>query len=164
MPTTWLTDSSAQACSLLASSNQRALEMLFSPLAVSAGGSNSARARLAALWRVHGSLHRLALHCANDAELHWSKFIAPVAPDATLDGKKYLFLARAICSVEYAETFVQCFFLTCLRYVETYVQCLSDIFSGTLPSEARCRPSALQSCWRRRGHRWVRQRRPSWNG
>lgn len=86
-----------KACALLASSNQRALEMLLSPLVVAVHGE--ARARLQELWARHGSLHRLALHYVNDAELHWSKFIAPAA--ATLDGKKYLFLARSICSIVY---------------------------------------------------------------
>jgi predicted nucleotidyltransferase len=85
-----------KACSLVASSNQRALEMLVSPLSVVPG---EAQGRLRELWRRHGSLHRLALHFVNDAEMHWSKFIAPMA--AALDGKKYLFLARSICSIVY---------------------------------------------------------------
>ncbi len=83
-----------KACALVAASNQRALEMLVSPFSVVSG---AAQERMRELWRRHGSLHRLALHFVNDAELHWSKFIASNA--ATLDGKKYLFLARSICSI-----------------------------------------------------------------
>jgi predicted nucleotidyltransferase len=83
-----------KACSLLASSNQRALEMLFSPLEVfdldGFGDKLKARA-LSCL-----SLSRLALHFVNDAEMHYSRFICPFEK---LDCKKYIFLLRSVFAI-----------------------------------------------------------------
>jgi predicted nucleotidyltransferase len=87
-----------KACALLASSNQRALEMLFSELVLidrfGFGG------KLQEVVRGCLSLSRLALHFVNDAEMHYSRFIAPMT---LLDCKKYVFLMRSVLSIRAIE-------------------------------------------------------------
>lgn len=83
-----------KACSLLASSNQRALEMLFSPLVLFDHDGFGEKLRNRALSCL--SLSRLALHFVNDADMHYSRFICPFV---RLDCKKYLFLMRSVFAI-----------------------------------------------------------------
>lgn len=87
-----------KVCSLLASSNQRALEMVFSPLVVADRFGFAAKLKERALAAL--SLSRLALHFVNDAEMHYSRFIAPFQ---LLDCKKYIFLLRSVFAIRAIE-------------------------------------------------------------
>ncbi len=84
-----------KACSLLASSNQRALEMLFSPLVVV--DNHGFGKKLKEKSQSCLSLSRLALHFVNDADMHFTRFISP--QNNGLDQKKYIFLLRSIFAI-----------------------------------------------------------------